>query len=159
MTTDTSMMHQRKANEPFRHFFPNVSFITSILLGISVSASLTLPGQASFFGRNEVRKSASLFAWSASINGGALVLSLLMQLLHTSPHFNALASSDEYKKPVRWIMGSVAWVSLLLAAGGMALVAEGLKIVQRQAGLALQWLLFGFCLPVLLFWATFRGEH
>ena len=162
MSTTTGT-HHRKERQHFRYFFPNVSFITSILFGISTSASLSLPALGSFFGRDETaeaEKSASLFAWATCINGGALILSLLMQLLQTSPSFLEFASSNGTEgRLVRRAIACAAWISLLLAAGGMALVAEGLKIVQREAGFVLQMLLCAFCVPVLLFWIVFKGKH
>jgi hypothetical protein len=154
-----------QSKEPFKHFFPSVSFIASILVGISTSAAISLPNYRTFFGSDDpkvlaqVQRSASFFSWGACINGGSLVLSLVMQLLYTSPHFHALATSDNHKRTVRWIAGSIGWIAILLGAGGMALVAEGLKVVERQAGLTLQWMLLGFCFPVLFFWIVFRGEH
>lgn len=159
------MATDHKDKEPFKHFFPNVSFIASILVGISTSAAISLPNYQTFFDRGDakmlaqVQRSAFYFAWAACINGASLILSLIMQLLYTSPHFHEFATSDANKRTIRWIVGPVGWVSLLLSAAGMALVAEGLKVVQRQAGLTLQWFIFGFSFPVLLFWIGLRGEH
>ena len=163
MTTLTT--ERRTEKEPFKHFFSNVSFIASILVGMSTAAAIVLPSQQTFFGRDDpemlaqLRQSAFFFAWAVCINGGSLILSLLVQLLYTSPNFHEFATSNDYKRTVLWIIGSVGWISLLLAACGMALVAEGLKVVQRQAGLTLQLLLLGFGFPVLLFWIVLRGEH
>ena len=155
---------ETKEKEPYKNLFPNVSFIGSILLSISLVAAISLPSSRTFFGSDDAKmlarvyQSAFFFAWSACANGASLILSLLMQMLYTSPHFHTLATSNEHKRTVRWIVGTVAWVSLLLAASGVALVAEGLKVVERKAGLMLQWLLFAFCFPVLCFWIVLRGE-
>ena len=155
---------ETKEKEPYKNLFPNVSFIGSILFSISLAAAISLPSSATFFGSDDVKmlarvhQSAFFFAWSACANGASLILSLLMQMLYTSPHFHTLATSNEHKRTVRWIVGTVAWVSLLLAASGVALVAEGLKVVERKAGLMLQWLLFAFCFPVSCFWIVLRGE-
>ena len=73
---------------------------------------------------------------------------MMMQLLFTSPHFEAFSVSEKPK--MRWVLGLVAWTSFAFAASGIALAAEGLKLIDARAGAMLQWSLLGFGLPIML---------
>lgn len=143
---------------PFKNFFVLVSFVASVDMGLAVSASLSLTTKTSFLGRSDaktlaaVNQSAIIFAWSACINGAAFVLSLLAQLLFTSPIFQDLVVRGPHNVITRWMVGSAAWGALALVAGGTALVGEGLKVIDEKAGAFLQWMLLAFGMPTLLLW-------
>lgn len=152
--------NKKPQNVPFKNLFPNVSFVSSVLLSLSTGAALSLPAQSSFFGRNDpaifeaVHRSAMFFTWSACANGVALVLAMKIQLLFTSPHFEDFALI--HKQYMRWVIGAVGWLALGITASGVALLAEGLKVVDKRAGLVLQFLLLGFGIPILLLWIIVR---
>jgi len=157
-----SSSEKKPPNVPFKHFFPNISFVTSVLTGVSISASLSLSTQTTSLGHSDaetlhrLHSSAILFTWAACTNGVALMLSMLMQLLFTSPHFEEFSVSAPHKRRIRWVVGSAGWISLAFAASGIALSAEGLKVIDARAAAMLQWSLLGFGLPVLLLFLAVR---
>ena len=142
-------------NPPFKQFFPNISFVTSVLTNVCINVSISLSTQTTSLGRSDaetqrrIYSSAGLFAWAGCANGIALMLSLMMQLLYTSPHFEEFSVTPPHKNRLRWALGAAGWISLAFAASGIALAAEGLKLINTRAGAVLQWLLLGFGLPVL----------
>jgi len=154
------MSKDKQPNVPFKNFFPNISFVASVLTGVATSAAISLAGQQSFLGRSDedtlrkVYRSAVYFTWSACATGVALILALLMQLLFTSPHFEEFTLV--HKRESRWVVGVVGWLSLAFAASGTALIGEGLKMIDRQAGAMLEWMLLGCGLPVVVIWLVVR---
>ncbi|TDL20682.1 hypothetical protein BD410DRAFT_871262 [Rickenella mellea] len=149
---------------PFRDFLSLGSFVASIGIALSVSASSTLACSTTFMSRSDdatiasMNHSAILFTWAATVYGLALLLALLVQLLLTSPETVLMIQEGPKLRPhLRTTVAGSAWVSLMLVGAATALVGEGLKVVDRKAGATLEWALLGFGLPLLLLWITLRA--
>lgn len=54
------------------------------------------------------------------------------------------------------MVGLAAWTALGLVAGGMALIGEGLKVVDKRAGSGLQWILLALGFPTLFLWGVVK---
>ncbi|TDL20684.1 hypothetical protein BD410DRAFT_363470 [Rickenella mellea] len=146
---------------PFKDFLSLGSFVASIGIALSVGASLTLACGTSFMGRSDdttlasMKHSAILFAWSAIAYGLALVLALLVQLMLTSPEtVLMIQEGPQLKRWLRTTVGGFAWIALVLVGAATALIGEGLKVVDRNAGSTLEWGLLAFGLPLLLLWMS-----
>lgn len=138
---------------PFAAYLQIVSFVATITLSVSTSACQGFATAGNFLGAAldghetdtrvtlQVSAAADMFAWSAAISALSLLLSLTLQLLLTDNAVTAqLLQTEEsiWSNKVKLTIGSGSWLALLLQVGALALIGQGLKIVNRGSGLAIQ---------------------
>jgi hypothetical protein len=142
---------------PFGKFLEIVAFTATITISISVSASQGLATGQSLFGitfgsssdsstpglSQRITTSARVFSWSAAASTMSLMISMFLQLLLTDPRFVKLLTWTWSKAELwGWLfmhmlaIGSV--IALALQAASLALIGEGLKVINKESGKMIQ---------------------
>ncbi|KAH7311012.1 hypothetical protein BKA65DRAFT_518470 [Rhexocercosporidium sp. MPI-PUGE-AT-0058] len=154
---------------PFGRYFEIVAFTATITISISVSASQGLATGQSLFGipfgsssdsstpglSQKITTSARVFSWSAAASTVSLMISMFLQLLLTDPRFiEPLTSTNPTLRGGLFMkmlfIGSM--ISLVLQAASLALIGEGLKVINEQSGEMIQWSLLGTgILPLVVY--------
>ena len=154
----------------YQTFISLISIITQLGIGISIGASLSLASASSFMGRSddttmaEVQHSSQKFVWSAAIFGMSLAVSSTTQMFMSAPGVAAMLGRNTRTSSqfARGIVGVAAWMSLGLVVSSLALIGEGMKIVNSRAGEMLQWSLLGIALVGIILWSflyCIKGIH
>lgn len=129
---------------PYQAFLALVSFVASIVFSLGISAAQATATSSSFFGSNlsnggalsdALFKASRVFAWAGALAAIGLMMSLALQLLLTS---QMMMKGMFYHKGLKTMVASMAWLSVILVCGSIACVAEGVKVIDQKAGLAIQ---------------------
>lgn len=129
---------------PYQAFLALISFVASIVFSLGISVAQGFSTSSTFFGSNvsgggalsdTLLKSARVFAWAGALAAIGLMMSLALQLLLTSV---MMMKGMLYHRALRAMVAGMAWVSVILVCGGIACVAEGVKVIDQKAGLAIQ---------------------
>jgi len=129
---------------PYQAFLSLVSFVASIVFSLGISAAQSFATSSSFFGSDHSNggalsdalfKASRVFAWAGALAAIGLMMSLALQLLLTS---RKVMKGMFYHKLLKAMVSSMAWLSVILVCGSIACVAEGVKVIDQKAGLAIQ---------------------
>ena len=82
-----------------------------------------------------IYKASRIFAWGGALSAMALMASLTLQLLLTSP---MMMRGMHHHVLLRAMVASMAWMSVIVVGGGIVCVAEAIKVIDQRAGLAIQ---------------------
>lgn len=154
----------------YQTFISLISIVTQLGMGISIGASLSLASSSSFMGRSDdttmadVQHSSQKFVWSAAVFGMSLAVSSATQMFMSAPGIAAMLGRDTTTSSqfARRIVGVAAWMSLGLVVSSLALIGEGVKLVNSRAGEMLQWSLLGIALLGIILWSflyCIKGMH
>ena len=145
--------HSRIA--PFANYLQIVSFVATITISISISACQGFSTAENLLGmpinyidptetKSTTQKAmyaAHMFAWAAATSALTLIISLIVQLLLTDEAVvNHLEQSAVaiWQTKMRLAVGAASWLALGLQLVALALIAEGLKSVNKSSGLLIQ---------------------
>ena len=141
---------------PWKDYHAAVSFIASIGIGFTLSASVTLACSSTFQGRGDNTTIASLtaiskiLAWGASAYGLALIVSIVTTLLITDLYV-VYVLHEESNNIIVWTVKTAFAISALISVGsviaGIALTGIGLNTIANGSGSMLQWSILAVGLP------------
>jgi len=129
---------------PYQAFLSLVSFVAAIIFSLGISAAQSFASSQSFLGNDlsnggatsgALFKASRIFIWAGALAAVGLMMSLALQLLLTSPR---MMRGMYYRKTLRVMVASMAWVSATLVCGSVACVAEAVKVIDQKAGLTIQ---------------------
>jgi hypothetical protein len=151
----TSLVSPKPNTPPFSAYLQIVSFIATITISVSISASQGFATGGNFFGValnidnsdpataeliRGTRAAANWLSWSAAASSCSLIITLVLQLLLTDESF--VRAVMEERALWRSIPGSMisygSWIALGLQGSALGLMGQALKVINKRSGAMIQ---------------------
>jgi hypothetical protein len=141
---------------PFTAYLQIVSFITTITISASISASQGFATAGNFFGialsndNNDsatteairgTKASANCLSWSAAVSSFSLMITLVLQLLLTDESFVRAVTEERgaiWQSIPRMMISFGSWIALALQGSALALIGQALKVINQRSGAMIQ---------------------